>query len=38
MPMQHYGHEEQTEIQQRVHEVRRAFWTNVRLSSQETAD
>jgi integrase len=30
MPMQHYGHEEESEIQQRVHEVGRAFWDTFR--------
>jgi len=31
MPMRHYGHEEQTEIQQRVHEVGQAFWETVEM-------
>jgi integrase len=29
MPMQHYGHEEQSEIQKRVHQVGHAFWDDV---------
>lgn len=30
MPMKHYGHEEETEIQQRVHKVGRGFWDTFR--------
>ena len=37
VPMQHYGHEERSEIAKRVHSVGRSFFANLKLQTNETA-